>query len=64
VKIIIENENLEYEKPIVTIDTKTCHYPYAVRNAFKLALEIEGYSISTINEIFNQMPDVTKEDKK
>jgi hypothetical protein len=51
-KIIVERNNDERQYPIVTIDTKTCHYPYAIRDALMLALEIDGYPLSTINEVF------------
>ena len=51
-------ETKESQTPIVTIDTKTCHYPYAIRNAIELALEIDGYTKETINEVFGIMPDV------
>ena len=37
--IIIMKGSSESQTPIVTIDTKTCHYPYAIRNAIELALE-------------------------
>lgn len=57
-KIIIERNQSERQTPIVTIDTKTCYYPYAIRNALKLALEIDGYSEETINEVFGIFPDV------
>jgi len=57
-KIIIERNQSERQTPIVTIDTKTCHYPYAIRNAIKLALEIDGYTKETINEVFGIMLDV------
>ena len=57
-KIIIERNQSERQTPIVTIDTKTCYYPYAIRNALKLALEIDGYSEETINEVFGIYPDV------
>jgi len=56
-KIIIERNQSERQTPIVTIDTKTCHYPYAIINAIALALEIDGYTKETINEVFNRMPD-------
>ena len=57
-KIIIERNQSESQTPIVTIDTKTCHYPYAIRNAIELALEIDGYSKETIREVFGIMPDL------
>ena len=57
-KIIIERNQSESQTPIVTIDTKTCYYPYAIRNALKLALEIDGYTKETINEVFGIFPDV------
>ena len=57
-KIIIERESDERQTPIVTIDTKTCHYPYAIRNAIELALELDGYCKETINEVFGIMPNV------
>lgn len=53
-KIIIERNQSESQTPIVTIDTKTCHYPYAIRDAIELALELDGYSKETINEVFNE----------
>tara|TARA_R110000796_G_scaffold192618_1_gene309258 strand:+ start:348 stop:581 length:234 start_codon:yes stop_codon:yes gene_type:complete len=57
-KIVIERNQSESQTPIVTIDTKTCHYPYAIRNAIELALEIDGHSKETIREVFGIMPDV------
>ena len=59
-KIIIERNQIESQTPIVTIDTKTCHYPYAIRNAIMLALEIDGYDKGTINEVFGMGQDVCK----
>jgi hypothetical protein len=56
-KIIIERNQSENQSPIVTIDTKTCHYPYAIRDAMKLALELDGYTKETINEVFGIYPD-------
>lgn len=56
-KITIERNDNEIQRPIVTINTETCHYPYAIRNALKLALELDGYDESTINEVFGMMPD-------
>ena len=56
-KIIIERNHDEHQTPVVTIDLKTCYYPYAIRNALELALELDGYDASTIKEVFNQMPD-------
>ena len=55
--IIIERNQSESQTPLVTMDTKTCNYPYAIRNAIELALEIDGYSKETINEVFDRMPD-------
>jgi hypothetical protein len=51
-KIIVERNNDGRQYPIVTIDTKTCHYPYAIRNALILALELDGYTSNDINEVF------------
>ncbi len=56
-KIIVQRNNEERQTPIVTIDTKTCHYPYAIRNSLELALELDGYSKETIREVFRIMPD-------
>lgn len=56
-KIIVERNQDERQTPVVTIDLKTCYYPYAIRSAIELALELDGYDASTIKEIFNQMPD-------
>jgi len=57
-KIIIERDQRGSQTPIVTINTETCHYPYAIKNAIELALEIDGYSKETINEVFGRMPDM------
>jgi hypothetical protein len=53
-EITINRSNEERQSPIVVIDTKTCHYPYAIRNAIQLALELDGYAKDIINEVFNQ----------
>lgn len=60
-KIII-NRKLENETPKVTIDTKDCHYPYAIKDALEMALKLDGYSQETINEVFGIMPDVESGD--
>ena len=54
-KIIIKRNS---QRPIVTIDTKNCYHPYAIRDAMKLALELDGHSKETINEVFGIYPDV------
>ena len=63
-KIIIDkNKSIGRESPVVTIDTKTCHYPYAIRDAIELAMELDGYSKETIREAFGIMPDVERKAK-
>lgn len=54
-KIVVKRNE---QQPEVTIDLKDVHYPYAIRNAIQLALEIDGFTKETIAEVFNQMPDV------
>lgn len=44
-------------KAEITIDTKKCSYPFQFREAFELALRLEGFDQSTINEIFGITPD-------
>lgn len=39
--ITVKNKDGERQKPIVTIDTETCHYPYAIREAIELALMLK-----------------------
>jgi hypothetical protein len=56
-KIIIDRKG-ESQTPKVTIDLKTCHYPYAIRNAIELALELDGYDEITIKQVFNRQNDV------
>ena len=56
-KIEINRTNSETQRPVVVIDTKTCNYPYAIRDAIELALELDGYSKETIQEVFGRMPD-------
>jgi hypothetical protein len=54
-KIIINNNNADSrQSAIVEIDTKHCNYPYAIREAFKLALKLDGYTESVIDDIFNR----------
>lgn len=53
-KILVKRNK---QQPEVTIDLKDVHYPYAIRYAIQLALEIDGFTKETIAEVFNQMPD-------
>jgi hypothetical protein len=59
-KIIIDRSDEERQSPIVTIDTKTCHYPYAIREAIELALKLDGYSPEMIDEVFGKLYDRRK----
>ena len=57
-KIIIDNTDFDNnQRPLVTIDTHTCTYPYAIRDAIKLSLELDGYSLETINEVLGVTQD-------
>jgi hypothetical protein len=61
-KIVIKRAE---QNPTVTIDLKGVHYPYAVRNAIQLALEVDGFTEDDIAEIFNRSLDkVSCEPKK
>lgn len=53
-KIIIDRSNEERQSAITTIDTKTCHYPYSIREAIELALKLDGHPEEAIDEIFNR----------
>jgi hypothetical protein len=53
-KIIIDRTNEERQSAIVTIDTKHCTYPYAIKDAFELALKLDGHTQSVINAVFNE----------
>lgn len=62
-RIIIDNRDFDStQRPLVTIDTHTCTYPYAIRNAIKLALELDGYIEKTINEVLGVTQDVCCEE--
>ena len=50
-KILVKKNE---HQPEVTIDLKDVHYPYAIRDAIQLALEIDGFTKETIEEVFNQ----------
>ena len=50
-KIIVQ-KNLENAK--VEIDTKNCSYQWGFRDALILAMEIEGFHKSFIDQVFNQ----------
>ena len=60
-KIVVRRNE---QQPEITIDLKGVHYPYAIRDAIQLALEIEGFTKETILEVFNQMPDTKCEPSK
>jgi hypothetical protein len=54
-KIIIDRTNDERQSAIVTIDTKDCTYPYAIRETLELALKLDGHTQSVIDAVFNQV---------
>lgn len=54
-KIIVERNQDERQTPIVTIDLKTCHYPYAIREAIELALKLDGYTNEAVDEVFGRL---------
>jgi len=58
--ITINRTNEERQIAIVTIDTKSCNYPYAIREALELALKLDGYSNDTIDEVFERNQDCKK----
>jgi hypothetical protein len=60
-KITIDRTNEERQRPIVTIDTKSCKYPSAIREALELALKLDGFTDNTINEVFGRNQDCKKE---
>ena len=53
-KIIVKRNE---QQPEITIDLKDVHYAYAIRDALKLALDINGFTEQTILEVFNQIHD-------
>lgn len=60
---IDRNKNVgegEREYPIITIDTRTCHYPYAIREALEQALLLDGYTQNAINEVLNRTADTCR----
>lgn len=62
-KITIEN-NKERQTAKVVIDTESCHYPYAIREAIELALKLDGHDEETINEIFGRSPNKVCKEKE
>ncbi len=54
-KIIVKRNE---QNPEITIDLKDVHYAYAIRNALMLALQIDGFTQETINDVFNLGEDV------
>jgi hypothetical protein len=61
--ITVKMKDGERQKPIVTIDTETCHYPYAITEALELALRLDGHDEGTISNVFNRQRDVACEPK-
>lgn len=52
-KIIIDRNTPDSrQSAVVEIDTKYCHYPYAIREAIELALKLDGYDERTIDDVF------------
>jgi hypothetical protein len=62
-KIIINRNTPDSrQSAVVEIDTKYCHYPYAIREAIELALKLDGYDERTIDDVFyKQRVDVGQE---
>lgn len=54
-KIVIKQNEQVAEH---TIDTKDCIYPYAIKRAFRLAMELDGFAKQTIDEVFGESEDV------
>ena len=50
-KIVIKRNNQLAQH---TIDTKDCRYTYAIREAFRLAMELDGFSEEAIKQVFNK----------
>jgi len=63
-KLIIERNQNERQSANVTIDTKGLIYPYAIREALELALELDGHTKQDIAEVFNQGMDAKCEPSK
>lgn len=55
-KISINRNCDEIQSPDIEIDLSKLTYPYAIRHAIELALELDGYTESTIDEIFGRGP--------
>lgn len=56
--IKIKSKSSEDGTPSVTIDTSNCIYLHTVRNALKLALELDGFDKNAINDILGLQEDV------
>ena len=54
-KIVIKQNEQVAEH---TIDTKDCVYPYAIKRVFRLAMELDGFTKETIDEVFGESEDV------
>jgi len=50
-KIIVKRND---QQPEVTIDLKDVNFAYAIRDAIKLALEIDGFTKDKIASVFNE----------
>jgi hypothetical protein len=55
--ITVDNSNTERQQAVVTIDTKHCIYPYAIREAIEVALRLDGYSEECIDSVFGRERD-------
>lgn len=54
-KIVVKTNE---QTPEITIDFKDVHYAYAIGDALRLAMKIDGFTQETINDVFNLGKDV------
>lgn len=57
-KILVQRNE---QQPEVTIDLKGVRFAYAIRNAIQLALEIDGFTKETIDEVLGRYEDCNTE---
>ena len=63
--IEVKMKNGDMQMSVVTINTETCLYPHAIREAFKLALTLEGFDKRMIKEVFREnLDNELKEDSR
>lgn len=55
--VTINRNNAIHLQPVYTVDLSTCVHPHTIREALIKALELDGFSRTDIDQVFNLVPE-------